>query len=371
MYGSAMNIKMCRETGIRCHLATGVFTSNLERMYGVYQHSLITLLTVNFFNPLTTWGPKLTLALLHLWVHFYHSLEQSDIQLAHQIPNRLSPLPPWHIIRLTCDLQLIQLSTGKPSALSYHQYCVELLSEYLEYMVINTDRLSDTRHSLTASTIFTVYTQRNPIPYADTFHSNDINFRIVRNITSSESQDSHFSVLTTSVPCKVFRSSWHTRITWLLWRFCIQSLIWIRLGIQLCFAQHLAIRACLVIRLLIQQPEKLTCMGTCHQKELWAVMFAPKFFVLYFHSGQMTEAIHWDVAVLQLYQEGGCPTHMPSDKVDSPDNGYFSWGDPPFVSTQCGAPYNVLCPCYDEECQTFNLHGALHDIVGDYHHNVL
>jgi hypothetical protein len=34
------------------------------------------------------------------------------------------------------------------------------------------------------------------------------------------------------------------------------------------------------------------------------------------------------------------------------------------------APYTVLCQWYDQECQTFNLHGALHDILGEYHHNV-
>jgi hypothetical protein len=64
---------------------------------------------------------------------------QFNIYLPPVIPNRLSHIPPWHIIHLTCNLWLIRYLTGITSALTYCWCSAELLSASLDHMVVYAD----------------------------------------------------------------------------------------------------------------------------------------------------------------------------------------------------------------------------------------
>jgi hypothetical protein len=53
-------------------------------------------------------------------VHFHQLLQKVNIRLLHIIPCRLSRIPPWEMVRSTCDLR------GATSSLTYCRYFAEL-----------------------------------------------------------------------------------------------------------------------------------------------------------------------------------------------------------------------------------------------------
>jgi hypothetical protein len=72
-------------------------------------------------------------------VRLHQLLQQLNIRLPHIIPCRLSRIPPWEIVRPTCDLRLISHPRSSTSPLTYRRCFAELLSSYPDYTAVYTD----------------------------------------------------------------------------------------------------------------------------------------------------------------------------------------------------------------------------------------